>query len=403
MSLTLKGLTVAIGTKTLVQDLDLEVPTIGLTWLVGPVSAGKSTLLRTIAGKLQDPFEVYGTRSGFTAVETALAAQRAATWLGNAREAVLAGVPNRDGLTARQSGELAEVALYECGLDAFVEDRRAFAELDLHVQRRVVLASLIVAEPRLLLLDEPTHSLDEDGRVAVLSCIRKLSFRMSVLVVTHDQRNLRDTASISSVALMSGGTIQEHSPTAEFLAGPTSEVARRFVETGGCDTPSPSAVALDIGNESPQAPWIKWVSPLLAGIPRPGLLRDTEQEFKILHRVGASTLVCLEDTPRYDLTLASAYGLKVLHFPTPDMAPASPEFLRNVSATIRERTDRGSAVIVHCKAGLGRTGMVLAAVKVNEGLAAIQAIRTIRNVEPRFIQTQAQEEALVAFERSRIP
>ena len=59
---------------------------------------------------------------------------------------------------------------------------------------------------------------------------------------------------------------------------------------------------------------------------------------------------------------------------------------------------QGEVVAVHCLAGLGRTGTVLGAWLVREGLTADEALRRLRAIEPGFVQSRVQEELLHELE-----
>lgn len=58
---------------------------------------------------------------------------------------------------------------------------------------------------------------------------------------------------------------------------------------------------------------------------------------------------------------------------------------------IHHRLDRGERILIHCRGGLGRTGLVAGRIMVERGFQVQQAIRRIRTVRPHAIETRAQE------------
>jgi atypical dual specificity phosphatase len=140
-----------------------------------------------------------------------------------------------------------------------------------------------------------------------------------------------------------------------------------------------------------------WVEkPLLAALARPTEMED----FTWLREHGIELLVSLtEDMPRKDW--AEAAGLLVFHEPMEDMqAPDAEQFERAVSAVLRA-TEKGIAVAVHCGAGLGRTGVVLAGYYVAKGMSASNAIAKVRKIRPGSVETDDQAEAIADFARRR--
>src|SRR5438270_9073379 len=140
-----------------------------------------------------------------------------------------------------------------------------------------------------------------------------------------------------------------------------------------------------------------WVDkPKLAALAQPA----EPEDFAWLRGQGIEVLVSLtEDAPRKDW--AEAAGLLVFHEPLEDMeAPAMDQLERAVSAVVRA-TERGMGVAVHCGAGLGRTGVVLAGYFVTTGLTASNAIARVRRLRPGSVETDAQAAAVAEFARLR--
>ena len=140
-----------------------------------------------------------------------------------------------------------------------------------------------------------------------------------------------------------------------------------------------------------------WIDkPHLAALSRPSEADD----FAWLRRQGVELLISLtEDRPRRDWV--NDAGLLVMHVPVEDMeAPTQDQLDRCISA-IERAAERGMGVAVHCGAGLGRTGVVLAAYFVAKGASAQNAIGKVRRLRPGSIETDEQADAVVEFARRR--
>jgi atypical dual specificity phosphatase len=138
-----------------------------------------------------------------------------------------------------------------------------------------------------------------------------------------------------------------------------------------------------------------WIDrPYLAACARP----TDADELAWLRRNGIQLLLSLsEDRIRRDWI--DAAGLLVLHVPIIDMdAPTQEQLDQCVSAIARARSQR-MGVVVHCTAGLGRTGSVLAAYFVALGFTPQAALARVRELRPGSIETAEQEEAVVEYAR----
>jgi atypical dual specificity phosphatase len=145
----------------------------------------------------------------------------------------------------------------------------------------------------------------------------------------------------------------------------------------------------------PQPFGFSWVDkPLLAAMARPEGLA----ELQWLRKQGIQVLVSLTEEPlRRDWV--NEAGLMAVHVPMADMEPPTQEELDRCIAAINKAHFHQLGVGVHCGAGLGRTGVVLACVFVTRGLTARNAIARVRRLRPGSIETEEQAEAVEAFAR----
>jgi atypical dual specificity phosphatase len=140
-----------------------------------------------------------------------------------------------------------------------------------------------------------------------------------------------------------------------------------------------------------------WIDePLLAASAEPG----GPEQLAWLRAEGVDILVTLTEDP-LPRTWIDGAGLMGVHVPIPDMDVPTVEQIDQVMSVIDKAKSSNMGVAVHCLAGRGRTGTMLAAYFVYQGMTAAEAIQRVRDLRPGSIEVPEQEEAIRAYEQSR--
>ena len=128
--------------------------------------------------------------------------------------------------------------------------------------------------------------------------------------------------------------------------------------------------------------------------------RDLDQDITALRAWGATHLVTLIEDAEFDRLhvrnlgeRAEQAGLNWYHLPIPDMGTPDWQFERRwlyAGLRLRRALQQGERIMLHCRAGLGRAGMLAARLLAELGTPAEAAIAQVRAARRRAIQTQAQ-------------
>jgi len=211
---------------TILDGITLTVSAGPPTVVIGPNGSGKTTLLRAAMGltALTHGHITWGGRTAAPA-RAAIMFQRPVmlrrTAAANVRYALAAA-----GLPRPQRHDRAKELLALVGLDKL--DDRPARRLSGGEQQRLALARAMARDPTILLLDEPTASLDPHSTKAIEDIIRAISQRGVKLVTsTHDLGQARRLA--GDIVLLHRGRLIENAPCEKFFSAPETDEARKFV------------------------------------------------------------------------------------------------------------------------------------------------------------------------------
>ena len=241
------GLVKEYGSTTALAGIDIEVREGSIYGMVGPNGAGKTTLLAILSG-LRHP------TGGSVSVAVPVSEM-----------AVLPDTPQFDKwLTGREVVDLArnlsdrsievsrvDEVLEQAGLTGAAEQR--VGEYSRGMLQRLGLAATVVAEPKLLLLDEPSAALDPAGRREVLDLVARMRGAATVVFSSHILSDVQEVC--DTVGILDHGSLRFQGPIGELLGGRAASAYRVLLRP-----PTEDAVA---ALES--QPWVQRVDVLADG------------------------------------------------------------------------------------------------------------------------------------------
>ncbi len=217
----LDAVSVSVPGTAILDSVSLELRAGAPTALIGPNGSGKSTLLRLAMGLIAPSA---GHVRHQPHVRTSLVFQRpvmlrrsAAANIAYARRAVHLSA---DGTTIDRLLRLVDLAHVAA---------RPARRLSGGEQQRLAIARALAREPTLLLLDEPTASLDPASTKAVEDIITSVAAAgVKVVLATHDLGQAKRLA--GDVVFLLKGRIAEHAPGHAFFSAPATEAGLRFLK-----------------------------------------------------------------------------------------------------------------------------------------------------------------------------
>jgi len=203
-----RKLSVRAGDKRLLRDVSFGVSAGQIFGIIGPSGAGKSTLLRClnrlndlipglrVSGDVTlggDSIYAPGTDVNGLRARVGMLFQQPVVFPASIAENVLFGVKRLRVLDRGERTDLVESALREAALWDEVKDRlrSPAATLSVGQQQRLCLARTLAVQPGVILMDEPTSSLDPRSTQAIEELIVRLKERHTIIIVTHNVAQAR--------------------------------------------------------------------------------------------------------------------------------------------------------------------------------------------------------------------
>lgn len=179
------------GVKAL-EGVNLEIYDDDFLGVIGPNGGGKSSLAKAIMGavKYQGSIEYSDSLRRHNHYKIGYMPQVSQFDMRfpiSTEEVVLSGLQTEKGMLGRychQDREKAHALLKRMGIDSIA--KRPIGELSGGQMQRALLCRAVIAEPRLLILDEPTNFVDNKFEREFYSFVEQLSQRMAVMIISHD-------------------------------------------------------------------------------------------------------------------------------------------------------------------------------------------------------------------------
>lgn len=241
-AVTVRNVSQDYGTSRVLNGVDFALPTGQVMALLGPSGCGKTTLLRLVAGLLAPSIGSVGIAGTLVADASTgfflppekrglgMVFQDYALWPHMTIGENVAFPLKMRGIGRSERETRVEAALQRVGLGGF--GTRRPSDLSGGQQQRVAIARAIVAEPGLVLFDEPLSNLDRELREQLVGEIGELvaTLGLTALYVTHDQAEAFSLA--DTVAVMRGGHIVQADSPEQLVAEPATPHVAEFLKLG---------------------------------------------------------------------------------------------------------------------------------------------------------------------------
>lgn len=137
---------------------------------------------------------------------------------------------------------------------------------------------------------------------------------------------------------------------------------------------------------------------LLAGSGHPGYGGELIAALSALEEAGIKSILSLTEES-LELPPLHEFGFAYMHLPVEDFTAPTQQQVESAVKFIDNGIGRNEGVLIHCRAGIGRTGTILACYLVSQGMEPFAAIEQVRQTRPGSCEVYAQEFAVHQYAR----
>ncbi len=236
-----RNLTVRAGSKTLLDDVSLDVAQNEILAIIGPAGGGKTTLLRCL-NRLTDMEDSLSVSGEILLDDQDILAAKADVATLRRRVSMMFAVPTPLPMSIEDNLRLGlrfqgadtprgrvEESLRAAFLWDEVKDRLGASALDLSggQQQRLCLARSLMLAPGVLLLDEPCSGLDPISTAKIEEALKALKEKMSIVLVTNNVKQASRTSDRTAFLLM--GRLIEEGETGQIFTSPKEQRTADYV------------------------------------------------------------------------------------------------------------------------------------------------------------------------------
>lgn len=244
IKISFEALNVSFGNSTVIKDLTLDIIDKRITCLIGPSGCGKTTLLKTVnrlndlvpdveysGNVVIDGINILAPETDVTNLrrKAAIVFQRPAMFARSVFENVafplrIAGIKDKTVIEEKVIESLQTSVVWDEVKDRLNESAM---KLSIGQQQRVAIARALIPEPDILMLDEPTGSLDPVSTKKIEDLIYGLRRKVTVIMVSH---NLTQVAGLSDhTVFLNEGRLIEANQTIKFFTKPQKRITEEYL------------------------------------------------------------------------------------------------------------------------------------------------------------------------------